>query len=102
MKIFICWSGRRGRRAAGVLARWLRNALGPSVEPRVSMGMEKGLPWQEELTKFLGEANVGLICMTPEALRSPWVSYEAGFLSRAMTGKGDAAPTGSKPSRLFT
>jgi hypothetical protein len=105
LNVFICWSGRRGKLAANALREWLGDALGPLVEVRVSSGMEKGVLWHEELATFLSAADVGLICMTPEALKSSWVNYEAGFMSREVARAAlacDGRPLGGPVRRLFT
>ena len=103
MKIFICWSGRRGERAANALKDWLLEAFPGRIDPEVSTGIEKGAPWQDRLWKSLSGAQAGLLCLTPEALQSSWVSYEGGVLSRAIAAPdGDAGVEPAGPSRLFT
>ncbi len=103
MNLFICWSGRRGELAANALAEWMKKAFGGLVQPQVSSGLEKGVRWEEGLTKFLGEAHAGLVLVTPEALQSSWVSYEAGVLSRAVAVEGGRAMNaGAGSGRLFT
>jgi hypothetical protein len=100
MRIFICWSGRRGSAAAEALAQWLQQAFDGLVTPQVSHDIEKGSAWFDQLRHALDESSAGLLCLTPEALSSPWVNYEAGALSNAVGAntRPDATPTG----RLFT
>jgi hypothetical protein len=103
VKIFICWSGTRGEAAASALETWLKSALGDDVTPKVSHNIEKGTSWFEQLRDFLDESGAGLLCLTPEALRSPWVSFEAGALSRALGGTAACSATGGQGrGRLFT
>jgi TIR domain len=99
MKLFICWSGRRGKLAALVIAEWLKEELDSCIEPVVSMGIEKGVRWADALEQSLQDADNGLLCITQEALRSPWVNYEAGVLSRAVAGSRGAD---KRTGRLFT
>lgn len=40
--------------------------------------------WGIELGKALRECKVGIICLTPENLKSNWMLFEAGALSTAM------------------
>ena len=103
MNIFICWSGRRGKSAADHLATWLKTVFGDRVTPKVSIGIDKGVRWLDELHEFVNESSAGLLCMTPEALQSPSVNYEAGMLSRAV-GTSAACPlTGNRETgRLYT
>ena len=99
--IFICWSRPRG----GRLAELCRDLLGrtiPKLKPRIfaSPQIEKGARWFEEVLRQLEAAKVGIICLTPESLESPWLHFEAGALLRGM----HAAPGGNEPvqNRAFT
>lgn len=85
MKLFICWSGRRGKDIADVLSGWLEYLIGTALEPVMSMNIPKGALWFEEVNKSLDDCGAGLICLTPEALHSPWVHFEAGALSRTFS-----------------
>jgi hypothetical protein len=105
-KVFICWSGQRGLRIAESLRDWLSKTVfnDDLVEARVSSGIEKGALWRVELQEQLENSDVGLLCLTPEALRSPWISYEAGMLARdlCLGPRPDGAQQVSAPRRLFT
>src|SRR5689334_24839747 len=100
MKIFICWSGRRGKSVAEQMAQWLRSVFGDRVEPMVSVGIDKGLPWRDQLIDFVNDSPAGLICMTPEAMASSWVHYEAGMLSRSLGH--DSACAAARSGRIYT
>ena len=88
MHVFICWSGRRSRRIAEALAsRWLPRIFGVKVTSFVSYAnIEAGERWFDRLVVELGKADAGIICLTPENLRSPWLHFESGMVSRL--GKG--------------
>lgn len=79
MKVFICWSGERSRLVAEALRKWLPNVI-QAVEPFMSEYIEKGNSWPENLDLNLKEAEVGLICLTGENLKEPWIHFEAGAL----------------------
>lgn len=96
VNIFICWSGRRGHHVANAMKAWLEERFSGAVRARVSTDIEKGAVWRDELERDLQDAQVGLLCITPEALSSSWVHYEAGVMARMFTRKG--APAG----RLYT
>jgi len=46
--------------------------------------IEKGARWSLDLARELEGAKVGIICLTPENLDSPWVHFEAGALSKTI------------------
>lgn len=96
-KIFICWSGRRGHHIANALKGWLEEDVFPgAICARVSTDIEKGAVWRDELEGYLQDAQAGLLCITPEALNSSWVHYEAGVLARVFARKEGAT------GRLYT
>jgi hypothetical protein len=64
--VFISWSGERSRYVAEALWDWLPLVL-QIVEPWMSAeDVEKGSPWESEIMGKLDEANVGIVCLTPE------------------------------------
>jgi hypothetical protein len=84
MKVFISWSGERSRRAAEGLATWL-----PKVDKRFKPWMSQqdiqaGDRWNEILERNLADADVGVVCLTPENVERPWLLFEAGALSNAL------------------
>ena len=83
MHVFISWSGKRSRTVATALRTWLRAPLSPEVETWLSsVDITTGEQWDTELRKALAESSFGIICLTEEALRSPWVVFEAGALGK--------------------
>jgi hypothetical protein len=85
VKIFISWSGAQSKGFASKLADWLPDVI-QSVKPFVSVDdVDKGSRWANVVAKELEEASFGIICLTRESLRSPWLNFEAGALSRRFT-----------------
>jgi DNA-binding transcriptional MerR regulator len=81
MEVFVTWSGERSRSFASFLRDWL-----PVVIQAVSVFMSeedvgKGQRWGAEITDHLGATNFGIVCLTPENLRAPWLLFEAGALA---------------------
>lgn len=81
MKIFISWSGERGKQVAESLRDWLPDVI-QTLEPWVSFSdMDKGARWFSEVLEQLQESVIGIICLTRESLERPWLLFEAGALS---------------------
>jgi hypothetical protein len=84
MKVFISWSGDMGKAVAEALCDWLPCVI-QTVEPWVSShDIERGARWNPALTKELELTKVGIICLTPDNLKAPWILFEAGALSKAV------------------
>lgn len=82
MKLFISWSGETSGKVAQILNEWIPSVI-QSIKPFLSnKDLEKGERWAEELTKQLASMDKGIVCATKESLRSPWVNFEAGALSK--------------------
>jgi hypothetical protein len=48
----------------------------------LSRDIEKGARWDDVISQKLETCNYGIICLTPENLRSDWVVFEAGALAK--------------------
>ncbi|MBI4737153.1 MAG: TIR domain-containing protein [candidate division NC10 bacterium] len=79
LRVFICWSGARGRIVAEALRDWLPRVI-QIVEPFMSEYIDKGSPWPDRLDEKLKAAQLGIICLTADNLREPWINFEAGAL----------------------
>ncbi|MCG6122046.1 MAG: toll/interleukin-1 receptor domain-containing protein [Microvirga sp.] len=84
MKVFISWSGARSKAVAIALRDWLPMTLS-YVKPWVSdKDIGAGDRWAQSIAGELETSNFGIICITPENLRSEWILFEAGALSKSM------------------
>jgi len=55
------------------------------VKPWVSShNIERGARWSPAVAKELEETKVGIICLTPDNLKAPWILFEAGALSKTV------------------
>ena len=81
MDIFLSWSGPRSEAIARALNKWLPLVL-QSVKPWMSREIEKGSRWDDVISERLEKTDFGVVCLTPEALTSDWVLFEAGALSK--------------------
>jgi hypothetical protein len=67
----------------------------------VSVELEKGVRWFEEIIQRLEGARAGILCLTAENLSSPWLHFEAGALAKGLHSGSDHS---SEPlrNRIFT
>src|SRR5947207_6227946 len=85
MKVFLSWSGESSRRLANVLYGWLPRIF-PDVEPwESSTDILAGERWLTALGKQLEQSAFGIVCVTRESLKAPWLHFEAGALARSLT-----------------
>lgn len=84
MKVFISWSGNKSHKVALVFRDWLPSVI-QSIEPYVSSeDIDKGARWSTDIAKELEDSTFGILCVTKENLEAPWLSFEAGALSKTM------------------
>lgn len=84
MKVFISWSGNKSHKVALVFRDWFPSVI-QSIEPYVSSeDIDKGARWSTDIAKELENSTFGILCVTKENLEAPWLSFEAGALSKTM------------------
>lgn len=92
MKIFLSWSGQRSQAVAAALRDWIPNVI-QSAEPWMSaQDIDKGVRWGSEIASRLNECSVGIICLTSDNLKAPWILFEAGALSRSINDDNRVCP----------
>ncbi len=80
--VFISWSGPRSNHVAKFLRKWLRNVI-HSARPWMSeKDIKSGNVSVNSIRTALASAKVGIVCLTPENLKEPWLNFEVGGLSR--------------------
>jgi hypothetical protein len=85
MKVFLSWSGELSHRTALVFREWLPSVI-QSIVPYVSSeDIDKGARWSTDIAKELEESTFGILCVTKENVHAPWLTFEAGALSKTMT-----------------
>lgn len=82
-QIFISWSGGVGQKVGAALHEWLPAVI-QELNPFFSPQIDKGTFWHNEISNNLEAANFGIVCITEESVRSPWLHYEAGALSQKL------------------
>ena len=101
MKVFVSWSGETSHRVALLLKERLPSFL-PGIEPWVSsVDIAKGVRWSHEIATQLDQCNFGIVCVDPSNLKSNWLNFEAGALSKSLDN-GRVAPflVGLTPSEV--
>lgn len=82
MKIFISWSGETSKEIAKILREWLPTVI-QHLNPYMSEeDIGKGRNWSSSISSELEAANFGIICLTHDNVREPWIHFEAGALSK--------------------
>ena len=98
MKIFISWSGPSSQKIAGFLREWLPNIIQEASVWVSAQDIEKGQRWLVAVSSSLSESNYGIIVVTPENKRAPWLMFEAGALSKSLDARVTALLCGLQHS----
>ena len=85
MKVFISWSGDQSLYIASALCDFLRE-LKCGLQPWFSENIEPGELWHQKLEHAINSSDYSVVCLTPEAMDSHWLSFEAGAMSRPSHG----------------
>jgi hypothetical protein len=80
-QVFFSWSGDLARQIADVFARWIPTIL-QTVTAFYSPDIEKGTRWGTEIANALEQCGSGLVFATPDNLKSQWLNFEAGAISK--------------------
>ena len=78
MKVFISWSGDRSRQLAEVIREWLPNVMQFAKPFFTPADIDKGKRWNNDISKELGQSQIGIIVMTEENLNQS-VDYVRGW-----------------------
>jgi uridine kinase len=66
--------------------------LFPGLKIALSAGDPLGKNWIEQLKGFLNDAQLAIVCITPENLKACWIHYEAGYLEARLKPSGSIIP----------
>lgn len=84
MKVFLSWSGETSHKVALIFRDWFPSVI-QSLEPYVSSeDIDKGARWSTDIASELEDSTYGILCVTKENIHAPWLTFEAGALSKTM------------------
>lgn len=82
--VFVSWSGEQSKAIADALTTWLSSFF-PGLDVWMSeKDIQAGERWEISLAKQLEGASFGILCLTPDNIRSEWLIFEAGAMSKAL------------------
>ena len=84
MKVFLSWSGSRSHKVALVFRDWLPSVIQEIVPYVSSEDIDKGARWSTDIAKELSDSKFGILCVTRDNINAPWLTFEAGALSKTM------------------
>lgn len=84
MKVFLSWSGEKSHKVALVFRDWFPSVIQSLVPYVSSEDIDKGTRWSTDIAKELEDSTFGILCVTKENLTAPWLTFEAGALSKTM------------------
>jgi hypothetical protein len=84
MKVFISWSGELSGNIGEIIRKWLPSVI-QCVKPYYTPSdIEKGTRWFGDISTELGLSDFGLMILTKNNVQSPWITFEAGALSKKL------------------
>ena len=84
MKVFLSWSGEQSHKVAVVFRDWFPSVIQSLVPYVSSEDIDKGARWSTDIATELEDSTFGILCVTKDNLNAPWLTFEAGALSKTM------------------
>lgn len=82
MRVFVSWSQDRSKQLALALNDWIPSILQNAQTWMSHAKIASGQRWSVEISRELNASDIGLLCLTRENLKSSWVLFEAGAISK--------------------
>jgi hypothetical protein len=110
-RVFVSWAGSRGPHSRGTRLGTRLTEVMKAQTPELKVfhsatDFTPGEEWPERLLRELRQAQYGVVLLEAEALGSPWVGFETGFIRARLEGAGlwpDSDPSSEAPDppRIF-
>ncbi len=84
MKVFLSWSGEQSHKIAVVFRDWFPSAIQSLIPYVSSEDIDKGARWSTDIATELEDSTFGILCVTKNNITAPWLTFEAGALSKTM------------------
>ena len=84
MKVFLSWSGDQSHKVALVFKEWFPSVIQSLVPYVSSEDIDKGARWSTDIATELENSTFGILCVTKENFNAPWLTFEAGALSKTI------------------
>jgi len=84
MKVFLSWSGEQSHKVAVVFRDWFPSVIQSLVPYVSSEDIDKGARWSTDIAAELEDSTFGILCVTKDNINAPWLTFEAGALSKTM------------------
>lgn len=91
-EVFISWSGEKANKYANFLEDVLNQIFGRRAKTFYSGNIESGTVWLDRINQALEESKIGIIVLTKESMKKPWVNFEAGAIFKADTKNTSIIP----------
>ncbi len=100
MKVFVSWSGELSKAIAEILHDKIPTLL-QEIEVFFSPNdIAKGDKWDKVLSENLVDCSHGIICLTKDNIKAPWINFEAGALAKTVDSKVTALMINVQPSDI--
>lgn len=86
MKVFLSWSGDRSKEVAETLYTWLPSVIQALKPWKSDEDITSGAAWFNQISTELQDSKIGIVCLTPENVSSPWLLFEAGAIYKGSQG----------------
>jgi hypothetical protein len=83
MKVFLGWSGARSKAITNIIAALVKALVPNSIIFFAPSDIDKGREWRGAVARELQDSDVGIWCLTRRSLKSAWIPFEAGAISKA-------------------
>lgn len=101
MHVFISWHGEKSLAYAERLKELIENCIQSITVFCSSLDIHNGDNWSKVLFEELSSTKYGIVCLTRDNIREPWINFEAGAIANKLDNKMTTLLIDLKTSELF-